>query len=36
MCELNYKKGNRNEGPLNYFENILTYEFENSVKVNIL
>ena len=35
-CELNYKKGYKNEGPLNYFEKILTYEFENSIKVNIL
>ena len=25
-----------NEGPLNYFEKTLTYEFENSNKVNIL
>ena len=35
-CELNYKKGYKNEGPLNYFEKILTYEFEHSIEVNIL
>ena len=35
-CDLNYKKGYKNEGPLNYFEKILTYEFKNSMKVNIL
>ena len=35
--ELNYKKGKKtNEGSLNYFEKILTYELDNSIKVNVL
>ena len=35
-CESNYKKGYKYEEPLNYFEKPLNYEFENSIKVNIL
>ena len=33
---LNYKKEYKKEGPLNYFEKMLTYGFKNSTKVNSL
>ena len=32
-CELNVKKGYKNEGPLNYFEKKRTHEFEKSIEV---